>query len=272
MPHPRRAICRPSTLLVAVAAALLLCVAPAAAAPPANETPETATDLTTFPFTEEIAIAEAGTEPFDAKTLRKYCDTEAAEGTVWYHFVAPTDGLLTFNVTTPDEFDAGVALVSELPATRRSLRLCGQSTILGEVEAGDEFWLAAFSRTPSPTGTITVSADFRPSQPFTLTIDSVTADAQADTVTLSGTYQCSLADVEFGWVRVLLDTRRRDVGGSGGIDITECSGESEPFTIEVAPDSGRLSGNVTVAVDAAACDDIGCDRAEQSTRIRVPHS
>jgi hypothetical protein len=271
MPHLRRAICRPRTLLVAVAAALLLCAAPAAAAPPVNDTPETATDLTTFPFMENIAIAEAGTEPFDAKTLRKYCGTEAAEGTVWYHFKAPTDGMLTFNVTTPDQFDAGVALVNELPASRKSLRLCGQSTILGEVEAGDEFWLAAISRTPSPTGTMTVSANFRPSQPFTLSVDSVSADAQADTVTVSGTYQCSLAHVEFGWIRVLLNPRRRDAGGSGEIDITECSGQPEPFTIEVAPDSGELTGHVTVAVDAAACDDIGCDRAEQSTRIKVAH-
>lgn len=271
MPHLRLAIWRPRTLLVAVAATLLLFVAPAAAAPPVNDTPETATDLATFPFTEDIAIAESGTEPFDAKTLRKYCGTEAAEGTVWYHFRAPADGVLTFNVTTPDEFDAGVALVNELPASRKSLGLCGQSTILGEVEAGDEFWLAAFSRTPSPTGTMTVSANFRPSQPFTLSVDSVSADAQADTVTVSGTYQCSLANVEFGWVRVLLNPRHRDVGGSNGIDITECSGQPEPFTIEVAPDSGRLSGDITVLVDAAACDDIGCDRAEQTTRIKVPH-
>jgi hypothetical protein len=255
---------------VAVAAALLLAAAPAAAAPPVNDTPETATDLTTFPFTEDIAIAEAGTEPFDTKTLLKKCGSEAAEGTVWYHFVAPADGVLTFNVTTQDAFDAGVALVNELPASQTSLGLCGQSTILGEVEAGDEFWLAGFSRTPAPTGTMTVSANFRPSQPVALTLDNVTADAQAGTVTVSGTYQCSLPAVEFGWVRVLLNPRRRDADGSGEIDITECSGQPEPFTIEVAPNSGKLSGDIRVSVDAAACDDIGCDRAEQSARIKLP--
>jgi len=254
-------------MLAAVTAAVLIGAAPAAAAPPANDTPETATELTTSRFTEDIAIAEAGTEPFDAKTLRRYCGSDVAEGTVWYRFEAPADGLFTFEVFTPDAFTPGVALVSELPASRSSLELCGEGTILGEVEAGDVFWLAAFSRTPSPAGTMTVSAQFRPSQPIALSVDSVTADQQSGTVTVSGTYACSLASVEYGWVDVLLNPRTgRD--GYGSIEITECSGEPEPFSIDVSPSRGALTGSVEVRVSAAACDSVGCDREEQTVKVR----
>jgi hypothetical protein len=267
VPHLRLRRRRPLATLAAVTAAVLIGAAPAAAAPPANETPETATDLTTFPFTEEISIAEAGTEPFDVKTLRRSCGSDAAEGTVWYRFEAPADGVFTFDVSTPDAFTPGVALVSALPASRSSLELCGEGSIIGEVQAGDVFWLAAFSRTPSPTGTMTVAAQFRPSRPIAVSLDSVVADRQSGTVTVNGTYACSLASVDYGWVDVQLNPRTgRD--GYGSIEITECSGEPQPFSIEVSPSRGGLTGSVEVRVSAAACDAVGCDRDEQTVKVK----
>ena len=85
MPHRRIIIA-----LAVAAATLAVLAAPAAAAPPPNDTLDTATAITSFPFSERIAITEAGTEPFDAQ-LAPVCTDGAAEHTIWYRFDATAE-------------------------------------------------------------------------------------------------------------------------------------------------------------------------------------
>ena len=254
-------------MLAAVAAAVLLGAAPAAAAPPPNDTPETATDLAAAPFTQDVSIAEAGTEaPFDTKALSGECQRDPVAGTVWYHFEATEDVTFEFTATTQEEWVAGVALVRELPATRKTIALCGQEIISGSAEAGDDFWLVAFARTENPTGTLNVTWDAGPST-VALSVDSLTADGATGTVTATGTYTCSADPLDFGMLALDLwpGTKKME---SGELEITECSGEPTPFTLEVTSSRGRLSGPVDVNVVAFVCDDLGCDIAEVSDRLK----
>ena len=126
---------------------------------------------------------------------------------------------------------AGVALVRELPATRKTIALCGQEIISGSAEAGDDFWLVAFARTENPTGTLNVTWDAGPST-VALSVDSLTADGATGTVTATGTYTCSADPLDFGMLALDLwpGTKKME---SGELEITECSGEPTPFTLEV---------------------------------------
>jgi hypothetical protein len=267
VPHPRLAPCRPRTLLAAVAAAVALGAAPAAAAPPANDTPETAIDLTSPTFTQEISIAEAGTEaPFDTKALRGECDREPVSGTVWYHFTATEDTSFEFVASTQEDWIAGVALIRDLPATRKEIALCGQEIIGGDAEAGDEFWLVAFARAENPTGTMTVSWDARPSL-LEFSVDSITADRGTGTVTATGTYSCTASPFDFGEVSIAIYPGTRKIE-SDGVEITECTGETEPFTVELTAGRGRLSGPVDVSVSLFVCDDVSCDGQGVETTLR----
>jgi hypothetical protein len=253
-------------MLAAVAAAVLVAAAPAAAAPPPNDTPETATELTTSPFTQEVSIAEAGTEaPFDTRALRGECDREPVAGTVWYHFTATEDASFEFIASTTEEWVAGVALIRDVPATRKDVALCGREIIGGDVQAGDEFWLVAFAKTENPAGTLTVSWDARPST-LEFSVDSVTADRATGTVTATGTYSCTADPFDFGEISIAIHPGTRKLESSQ-VEIFECSGETKPFTIQLASSRGRLSGPVDVIVSMFVCDDQGCD--SQGTEITL---
>ena len=267
MPHPRLAPGRPSVMLAAVATALLIAAAPAAAAPPPNDTPETATELTTSLFTQEVSIAEAGTEaPFDTKALRGECDREPVAGTVWYHFTATEDASFDFVASTQEEWVPGVALIRDLPASRKEIALCGQEVIGGNVQAGDEFWLVAFAKTANPTGTMTVTWDARPST-LEFSVDSITADGATGTVTAEGTYRCTADPFDFGDISIAINPGTRKIE-SESIELTECSGETEPFTVELTTSRGRLAGPVDVLVSIFVCDDVGCDSDGVETTLK----
>ena len=122
-----------------------------------------------------VIFAEAGTEPVDADPL-KACGGEAVEGTVWYRYEATQDGLFVFDASTLDEFRSGAALITEAPADRKSIALCGDGYIVGDVEADDVLWFAAFSRTPNPTGTLRVSIDFRLAGAVDVRVEAVTCN------------------------------------------------------------------------------------------------
>ena len=130
----------------------------------------------------------------------------------------------------------------------------------------DTFWLAAFSRTADPTGTMTVCMEARPVD-LEFSVDSITVDAETGTVAATGTYRCTVTDFQFGVIGIWLDpgTRR---GEFGEIDVTGSSGATEPFTVEVTSSRGRLTGPVEVSVSAFICDDVGCDQREVTTKLK----
>ncbi len=86
-------------------------------------------------------------------------------------------------------------------------------------------------------------------------------------MTATGTYTCSADPVDFGMLALDLwpGTKKME---SGELEITECSGEPTPFTLEVTASRGRLSGPVDVRVSAFVCDELGCDIADVGARIK----
>ena len=81
--------------------------------PPPNDTLDTATAITSFPFSERIAITEVGTEPFDAQ-LAPVCTDGAAEHTIWYRFDATEEGILDLTATTKG-WESAIAISPGLP-------------------------------------------------------------------------------------------------------------------------------------------------------------
>jgi hypothetical protein len=88
------------SLLVAL---LLLALVPAAAlaAPPPNDARADATTIAALPSTQSATTAEATTEPVEP---RSPCFCNA--GSVWYRYVAATNGRLILTLTAAGDLDA----------------------------------------------------------------------------------------------------------------------------------------------------------------------
>jgi hypothetical protein len=236
------------SLLLATAVLFAVCVPSAAAAPPPNDTPGTATLLSTLPFEESVSIAEAGTEPLDAE-LYDVCGGDVLEHTVWYRYDATTEGIVQLTATTRSKWQPGVLVTEGFP-DGDALTGCGNDDTYIEVEPGQSYYFAAYSRTAGATGTMRVLAEFIPKSVF-LTMDSVTRDRATGSLSASGTITCSGKKV-FGFIdlAVISGTRRFVVGT---INLPACNGTAVPWAIESDPDAGSFKGRLTVEAFAFVC-------------------
>jgi hypothetical protein len=256
-----------SAVAVAAAAlALALAAAPAVAAPPPNDTIDTATEITGFPFSDpRIAITEAGTEPFDAE-LVPLCTEGAAEHSIWYRFEATQEGILDLRAITRG-WDATIAISPGVPTGEDSFSDCGTGDAYVEVEAGETYYIAVYAREAGTArGTLSFTADFSPKSVFT-TIDAVSLTA-GGSIAVSGTYTCSgKKPLGFVTIRVAPNTR-----SESSVDIQDivCTGTPQPYSAEVAPVKGRWRGTVEVEVSAFICGAIACEQEAAETTFAVP--
>lgn len=260
MPH-RRII---SALAVA-AATLAVLAAPAAAAPPPNDTLDTATAITSFPFSERIAITEAGTEPFDAQ-LAPVCTDGAAEHTIWYRFDATEEGILDLTATTKG-WESAIAISPGLPVDEESFTTCGTGEAFIEVQPGQTYYIAVYARNVGiATGTLTFRADFHPKSVFT-TIGSVSL-TPGGSIAVSGTYTCS-AKKPFGFVVVSVapDTHNEN---NVQLDGVTCNGSPQPYSVEVPPVKGRWRGTLAVEAFTFVCGAIACEEESADTTFVSP--
>jgi hypothetical protein len=264
---------RSVTVFLAAPLLIALQAAPAAAAPPSNDTFGGAT-VVSLGFSEELTTTEATTDADDAQ-LNATCGAPATDASVWYSFTAATDGGVVVDVSQSD-YSAGV-LVGV--GTRGSLETvtCGPGTVGFTAAAGTTYHVLAIDDQLDGGGNggrLRISFNEAPPPPTVdITVDRVgRVDPQTGVAYLTGAYTCTNADfIEvFGEARQAVG-RFVVVGSFYFFDLGTCDGVSHPWSATVFPENGMFAGGKAMTLTFAfSCGVYQCaeDFVEQTVMLR----
>ena len=150
-----------TTLRSVLVAVLLMGLAPAAAlaAPPPNDARADATAIAALPSTQNGTTAEATTETAEP---RSPCFCNA--GSVWYRYVAATDGRLVLTLTAGGDLDATLDayLQQRSQLTRQESDVTdskGEASVSVRVRAGQAYLVRVAQRVGSVAGTFKLVFD-----------------------------------------------------------------------------------------------------------------
>jgi hypothetical protein len=149
---------RPLPLVIALAA-MLATPATASAAPPANDARASAMAIASLPSTQNGTTAEATTE---AAEPRSPCGCNG--GSVWYRYVAATDGRLVVTLTAAGDLDATLDayLQQRSQLTREDSDVTdakGGASVTVAVKAGQAYLVRVAQRIGSVAGTFKLLFD-----------------------------------------------------------------------------------------------------------------
>jgi hypothetical protein len=242
-------------LVAAVAAALIsipVGAGAALAAPPPNDTPGGATVVTTLPSEFIQDTTEATTDKVDA-VYNAMCEAPATNGSVWYRYTAPTDEVLTVDVSR-SSFSAGIMVIQGDPMAGGELQWCAPGSVTLPITASTEYWVMAFSDTEGVVGgTLVIDLDKAPTAPtWDVTVDPVAYAHRDGSITVSGTYTCSEFPYE-GWLDVEVTQqvgRLKIVGYSYAEGIT-CDDATHGWHVTAEGANGAFNGGKAVSVAVA---------------------
>jgi hypothetical protein len=145
--------------IVAVLVAVLATPAAALAAPPPNDARASATAIAALPSTQNGTTADATAEPGEP---RSPCFCNA--GSVWYRYVAATDGRLIVTLTAAGDLDATLDsyLQQRSQLTREDSDVTdakGEASVTVAVKAGQAYLIRVAQRTGSVAGTFKLVFD-----------------------------------------------------------------------------------------------------------------
>jgi hypothetical protein len=266
--RPKPSGLRNAVVVTIVVAAFAAVAQPAYAAPPANDAPSGATLLGALPFGDVVTIDEATTDALDA-TLNAWCGAPATEGSVWYRFEATEDGGLLFDVSE-SSFSAGALVTAGEPADENVVA-CGPGAVSFQVTAGQTYFIMAFSDTPGvTTGMLTVHAEAAQPVALDLAVNPIgTFDPKTGSATISGTLQCSGAELASVMIDLSQNVGRFTIRGSGYMDAA-CTGTPEPWSVDVLPTNGRFSGGHALSVAFAfTCGVLSCGEDVEQQRVKL---
>jgi hypothetical protein len=150
---------RRSTLPLVVLVLVLAAPAAALAAPPPNDARADATAIAALPSTQNATTAEATTEPAEPRSPC-FCNG----GSVWYRYVAASDGRLVLTLTAAGDLDATLDayLQQRSQLTRQDSDVTdtkGEASVAVRVRAGQAFLVRVAQRTGSVPGTFKLVFD-----------------------------------------------------------------------------------------------------------------
>ncbi len=150
---------RRSTLSVLVCVLAFAVPARALAAPPPNDARANATQIASLPSTQSGTTAEATTEPAEPRSPC-FCDG----GSVWYRYVAATNGRLLLTITAAGDLDATLDayLQQRSQLTRQDSDVTdskGQASVSVTVKAGQAYLVRVAQRVGSVAGTFKLVFD-----------------------------------------------------------------------------------------------------------------
>jgi hypothetical protein len=249
----------------------LLLVAPAAAAPPANDVFAGGVTISALPFSATVDTTEATTDADDVNANAN-CGAPATEASVWYAFTPATASTVGVDVSA-SSYSAGVIVVTGSPGSF-SLVTCGPGFVAFSATPGVTYYLLAFDDTPwAPNGgTLQISVSEVQSAEAAVTVDPTgLVNPRTGVVTVSGTFTCANADFAFVDVSVTQTVGRFTITGFGEVSADPCDGQSHPWSLDVTGSNGKFAGG-KASVDAFmfACGPFECatDEATQTVRLR----
>jgi Family of unknown function (DUF6299) len=257
-------------MLVGLVVAGLVVVAPAAAAPPANDTFAGAVTISALPFTDTVDTTEATTDADDANANAN-CGAPATEASVWYAFTPASAIAVSVDVSASD-YSAGVIVVTGSPGNFE-LVTCGPGAVSFSAAAGVTYYLLAFDDTPGGVngGTLQISVSEAVLPEAAVTVDPRgLVNPHTGVVTVSGTFACANADFAFVDVSVTQRVGRFTITGFGEVFADPCDGQSHPWSVDVTGSNGKFAGG-KANVDAFmfACGAVECTTAEATQTIRL---
>jgi hypothetical protein len=257
--------------IVGAVVVALLVVAPAAAAPPANDTFAGAVTISALPFSATLDTTEATTDANDAEA-NTTCGAPATEASVWYALTPSTAETVAVDVSA-SSYSAGVIVVTGSPGSF-TLITCGPGAVAFSAAAGVTYYLMAFDDTPGAPngGTLQISVSEAQPPEAEVTVDpTAVVNTHTGVITASGTFTCSNADFAFVDVTVSQHVGRFTITGFGEVVADPCDGQSHAWTLDVAGSNGRFAGGkATIDAFMFACGFFECvtDEAVQNVRLR----
>ena len=247
---------------------------PAFAAVPSNDTIQTATEITSVPFTDTVDTTEATTDALET-SLNQQCGAPKAEHGVWYHATAAETGLYTADVTQ-SSYSAGIMAVQG-PIDSPTVLQCGPGKISGPLTAGQDVFILVFgdggATGSDPTsGTMVLNVTETPLPTVNLTVDG-RGSFNHGSVTISGTISCTGAGVSadiFGQVSQRVGRALYSSFFDTQPAIT-CDGTAQPWSGTAPPQNGLFGGGkANVDVQANVCDsNLNCGSAEVVTSVQL---
>jgi hypothetical protein len=257
-------------MIVGAMTIALVLVAPAAAAPPANDTFAGAVTITALPFSATVNTAEATTDADDANA-NAGCGAPATEASVWYAFTPATTGVVVVDVSA-SSYSAGVIVVTGSPGSF-SLVTCGPGLNFFTATAGVTYYLLSFDDTSGGTngGTLQISVSEVAPPEAAMTVNPTGLfNPHTGVVTVSGTVTCANADVPVIDLSVAQRVGRFTINGFGEIVGDPCDGQSHPWSVDVAASNGKFAGGkATVDASMFACGFFDCAGAQSTQTIRL---
>jgi Family of unknown function (DUF6299) len=265
-----RRVNRHLSMIVGVVIAALVLVAPAAAAPPANDTFAGAVTISALPFTDTVDTTEATTDADDANANAN-CGAPATEATVWYAFTPASATSVGVDVSASN-YSAGVIVVTGSPGSF-TLVTCGPGFVGFSAAAGVTYYFLAFDDTAGGTngGLLQISVSELALPEAAVTVNpTASLNPRTRVVTVSGTFTCANADFAFVDVSVTQRVGRFTITGFGGVSADPCDGQSHPWSVDVTGSNGTFAGG-RASVDASifACSfQCATDEAIQTVLLR----
>ena len=274
---------RTLTFAAVVALAVLLPAGPAAAAAPANDTPDGAVALE-FGDTITLDTTEATTDKSEDAWFQD-CDPKYADATVWYTFTSPTRTGVDIDWFESD-YEVGMLVTTGTPGEDLETVLCGGGRFTAE--AGVTYTIAIFDdqsderrgRFGDATGprvdggTLQLSVNTSDPVPGAdLTVDQEAVLDTDGSVTVTGTYSCTEASTSQVFGGIDQTVRGTKVSGFAE-EFFEgtCDGTERPWTLVVVPDEGTFKeGKPATTWFAFGCIDEGnyCSGRVVDTKLQI---
>lgn len=249
--------------LTSLVALLSLSIAtPVLAAAPTNDTYVDRVVIGSLPFSSSVDTSAATTDANDVEANAN-CGAPATDASVWYEFVAPTDGQVLVDVSASD-YTAGVIVVSGTPGSF-VLERCGPGSLGFIATTGVTYAILAFDFDGVGNGgTLAITVEAAPPPPeIQLTVDPFGSfNSRTGSATIRGSITCVGGD-EFGKngidVQLTQTVGRVKIAAQGGTEFA-CDGTTRPWALELSSPSGKFAGGkAAVVAHAVACNDFGCD-------------
>ena len=243
--------------VVVLGAVMAVPLAPASAAPPANDTFANATVISSLPYSDIRDTTEA-TLDADDTSLGTVCGvdpTSTFSNSVWYAYTPPTDQTVRID-TSGSSYSVAGAMVTGTPGGFSAVPggcFLGGTTVA--LTAGTTYYVDLLQFGAGSGGTLHLSVSEVIIPTAELTVDRSGRFSNTGTATLTGTATCSAGASAF-----LSATLTQSVGRvatiTGSSDLLlECDGTAQPWSITVTPFSGLFrGGKATASVVLSACD------------------
>jgi Family of unknown function (DUF6299) len=250
-----------SALRLLVAAVFAVGLVPLAAesanaAPPGNDEAQGAVVVNVGDQIEQDT-SEATTNAGDA-ALNANCGAPATLASVWFQYAPVANSNVALD-TTASDFSAGLMIFQGTP-TADSLIACGPGTLGLQAEAGQTYFVMAFSDTPGVNGgNLVLSVKNAPLPRAHVSVAKQGVAFRGGAAKLHGTYSCRHDEsFSFGNAHLLQRAGRLKIQANAGVNL-QCDGRRHRWSARlVSPVGTYARGNALARIAITVCGLIEC--------------